>query len=78
MPDFTDEQVGKRVVDQNGIVVGKVTGIRDGSLLVTVDADADDQTIQELNWDGVVDQENHSLNDRHISTIREDTVRLRV
>ena len=78
MADFTEEQIGKRVVAQNGTVVGEVTDVRDGSLKVTLDADADSDVVDTLNWDGVVDQQTHDLTDRRISTIREDTIRLRV
>lgn len=78
MADFSDEQLGKRVVAQNGTTIGEVTDVRNGSLHVTVDGDADRDVIDELNWDGVVDQSTHELNDRHVTTVREDAIRLGV
>lgn len=76
--DSTDEHVGKRVVAQNGRTVGSVEDVRNGSLYVTVGPDADRETLGELGWDSTVNQEVHELNDRHVSTITDETIRLRV
>ncbi|MFB6178952.1 MAG: hypothetical protein ABEI77_04430 [Halorientalis sp.] len=78
MPEFTDEQLGKRVVAQNGSTIGKVTDVRHGDLWVTIDADADRDVLDELHWTGVVNQETERLNHRYISTIREQIIRLGV
>lgn len=76
--DSTDEHVGKRVVAQGGGTVGTVEEVRDGSLRVAVDPDADRDTLDELGWGAVVNQEVHALEDRFVSTITDETVRLRV
>ena len=55
-----------------------MTGVDDGTLLVTVDEDIDRDVVTDLNWDGVVNRETHRLNDRHISNVSEETIRLRV
>lgn len=78
MADFSEEQIGKRVVAQNGGTVGEVTDVRNGDLRVTVVAEADDDVVDELGWDGVVQQETHTLNDRYVSNVGEDAIRLRV
>lgn len=78
MPDFTDKQLGKRVVAQDGATVGEVTEVRDGTLWVTVAEDADRDVLDELRWTGVVNRETERLNQRFISSLREDTIRLRV
>ncbi len=78
MPEFSDKQLGKRVVAQSGNTVGEVTDVRDGTLWVTVDEDANPDVVDELRWSGVVNRERERLNQRFIASIREDTIRLRV
>ena len=75
---FTDRQVGKRVVDQNGVEVGTVAEVRDGSLYVEVSPDADRETLSNLRWDGTVNQEVHRLRARFVADVTDETVRLRV
>lgn len=75
---YTEEHVGKRVVDQRGREIGTVRDVRGGDLYVEVGPDADPGTLSELNWDGTVNQREHRLLDRHISTVSEATVRLSV
>ena len=72
------EHVGKRVVAQNGTEVGTVREERDGTLYVAVGPDADTDVVDELGWGGVVHQRTHELDNRFISTITDETVRLRV
>ena len=76
--EFTDEQVGKRVVDQDGVEVGTVTEVRDGSLYVEVAPDADRETLSNLRWDGTVNRDVYHLQSTFVSNVREDTIRLRV
>lgn len=77
--DFDEhEHVDKRVVAQDGHTVGSVAEVRDGSLHVAVDPDADRETLDELGWDSAVNREVHELDDRHVSRITDETVRLRV
>lgn len=78
MAEFTDRHVGKRVVDQDGTQLGEVTGVENGRLRVTIVEGADRDTIDQLNWDYITNQETHRLNDRYVSNIDEDTVRLGV
>lgn len=78
MADYSDQQVGKRVVAQNGTTVGEVSDVDDGDLVVTVAPDVDRDVVDHLDWDGVVNRERHRLNDRYVSNVREQTVRLRV
>ena len=76
--EFTDDQIGKRVVDQDGVEVGTVAEVRDGSLYVEVAPDADGETLSTLRWDGTVNREVHHLQSEFVSNVREDTIRLRV
>ena len=72
------DHVGKRVVAQSGNEVGTVSEVRDGTLRVEVGADADPDVLDQLGWDGVVNQEVHELEDRYVSTVTDQTIRLRV
>ena len=76
--EFTDEQIGKRVVDQAGVEVGTVSDVRDGSLYVEVSPDADRETLSNLRWDGAVNQEVHHLRSRFVTNVDGETIRLRV
>lgn len=76
--EFTEEQIGKRVVDQDGVEVGTVTEVRDGSLYVEVAPDADRETLSNLRWDGTVNRDVHHLQSEFVSNVREETIRLRV
>lgn len=76
--DFTDEEAGKRVVAQDGSEVGTVEEVRDGELYVGVGPDANGETLDQLGWGGVVEQEVHQLRQRFVSNVSERTIRLRV
>lgn len=78
MAEFSDDHIGKRVVDQGGSELGEVTGVENGRLRVTLSEEADRDTVDHLNWDYITQQETHRLNDKYISNIDEETVRLRV
>lgn len=75
--NFSDA-VGKRVVAQNGTEVGSVVEVRDDGLFVEVSGEIEDETLSELRWEGVVNQERKLLDPKFISNITEETVRLRV
>ena len=75
---FTDDQIGKRVVDQAGAEVGTVADVRDGSLYVEVAADADRETLSNLRWDGTVNRDVYHLQSEFVSNVRDEAIRLRV
>jgi hypothetical protein len=77
-PEDPERHVGKRVVAQNGSEIGTVSEVREGSLWVEVGPDADPDVLASLRWRGVVNQEEHELENRFISDISEHVVRLRV
>jgi hypothetical protein len=76
--NFTDEQVGKRVVDQAGVEVGTVESVRNGDLYVEVGPDADEETLSNLRWGRQVHQEVHELRHEHVGDLRDDVIRLNV
>ncbi|WP_123535577.1 hypothetical protein [Halosimplex salinum] len=78
MAEYTDEQVGKRVVAQSGEEIGEVVAIDEGSLVVEVQVGDGHDVVDHLGWDSGANQERHTLDDRYVSTIRENAVRLRV
>lgn len=76
--EFTEDQIGKRVVDQAGVEVGTVSDVRDGDLYVEVAADADRETLSNLRWDGTVNRDVYHLESEFVSNVRDDAIRLRV
>ena len=78
MADFSEDHIGKRVVDQGGTQLGEVTSVENGRLRVTLVEGADRDTVDHLKWDYITQQETHRLNDKYISNIDEDTIRLRI
>ncbi|WP_435154872.1 hypothetical protein [Haladaptatus sp. DFWS20] len=76
--DFTDKQVGKRVVAANGIEVGVVKTVRNGTRYVEVGSDVRGETTIELGWDGTVHHSVHELKRQFIADITDDTIRLSV
>jgi hypothetical protein len=76
--DFSDEQVGKRVVAADGTTLGVVKEVRNGTLYVEVGGDPNPDTIDELGWGGVVNQSVHELRRQFIATITDSAVRLSV
>jgi len=78
MAEFSDDHVGKRVVAQNGTRLGTVEDVRDGDLRVAVDPDADRDAVSRLGWDGQVNQDVHRLEDRYVSNVTGETIRVRV
>ena len=78
MADFSDEYLDKRVVTQSGATLGTVTDVRNGDLHVEVEPDADGDALTQLGWDGTVNQNVHRLEDRYVSNVTDETIRLRV
>ncbi|WP_101294556.1 hypothetical protein [Halegenticoccus soli] len=76
--EFSDEQVGKRVIDRRGNVIGTVSEVRDGELYVELGPDADRETLDDLGWGRIVNQEVHHLEARFVTDTTDETVRLRV
>ena len=76
--DFSDEQLGKRVVADDGTEIGVVKEVREGTLYVEVGADPNPDTIDELGWGGVVNQSIHELKRQFIGMITDETIRLSV
>ncbi|MFC4447908.1 hypothetical protein [Halorussus aquaticus] len=78
MADYSDDHIGKRVVTHGGVEIGTVEDIRNGDMYVSVTTDSTNETVDELGWEGPVEQDVHHLRDQYISTITENTVRLGV
>jgi hypothetical protein len=78
MADFSEDHIGKRVIDQDGVEIGTVEDVRDGELYVNVTAEDVNETVNELGWEGPVNQDVQHLRRQYVSDITENTVRLRV
>lgn len=78
MAAFSQDDVGKRVVAQSGATVGEVAEVRGGTAWVELAPDPDDDAVSQLRWEGTVNQNRHELEDRFVTRVTEDAVRLRV
>lgn len=78
MADFSEDQIGKRVIDQSGVEIGTVDDVRDGELYVEVSADDRNETVEQLGWEGPVNQELHHLRQQYVSNVTDETIRLTV
>ncbi len=78
MAEFTDKQLDKRVVGQNGSIIGTVADVRRGTLWVTIEPNADHETLKKLRWTGTVNQGTHELKDRFVGDVTPESIRLNV
>lgn len=73
--DFTDDDEGKRVVDDNGDEIGIVSGVRGNTAYVDPDPSLTENVKSSLGW-GDVDQEDYPLDESHVETVTDDEVKL--
>ena len=73
---YTDEDVGKRVVNADGEKIGTVTAIRHGTAQVDPDPDMFDQIKAKLGWEDV-DEDAYPLQESGVSEVTDDEIRLR-
>lgn len=75
--DFTDDDKGKSVVDDEGNRLGRVTDVQDGNGIIETD---DDSSLTEklksaLSWDDSGDT--HELRSDDVDSVNDNEVRLR-
>lgn len=75
MTQFTDDDVGKRVVNANGDTIGLVSGVDAGSAYVDPDPGLTDKIRSRLGWDDV-DETDYALDPSHVDAVTDDEIRL--
>ncbi len=72
---YTDDDVGKTVVNAEGRTVGTVTAVRHGTAYVDPDPGMFDRVKAKLGWEDV-DDDTYPLQENEVSTITDDEIRL--
>ncbi|WP_343230416.1 hypothetical protein [Salinilacihabitans rarus] len=75
-PDFTDDDVGKRVVNANGDEIGVVTAIEHGTPHVEPDPGMTDTIKAKLGWEDP-DEKAYPLQEAAVDRVTDDEIRLR-
>lgn len=72
---FTNDDIGKRVVDQQGTEIGLVSGVRHGTAYVDPSPDITTKLKTKLGWEDVEDDE-YPLQDAAIEAVTDDEIRI--
>jgi len=75
MTEFTDDDVGKRVVNANGDTIGLVSGVDSGSAYVDPDPGLTAKIRSRLGWDDI-DENDYALDSSHVDAVTDDEIRL--
>jgi hypothetical protein len=74
--EFTDDDEGKRVLNQDGNEIGRITEVRGGTAYVDADPDMFDTIRSKLGW-GDAGEDSYPLEEDDVSEITDDAIRLR-
>ncbi|QLG62532.1 PRC-barrel domain containing protein [Halorarum salinum] len=73
---ITEEDEGKRVVNENGDEIGMVSDVRGGTAYVDPDAGLGDTVLSKLGWSDA-DEDDYPLDRSKIESITDDEIRLK-
>lgn len=73
---YTDNDVGKRVVNADGDEIGTVTAVRHGTPYVDPDPGMFDEIKAKLGWEDV-DDDDYPLQQSEVSEVTDEEIRLR-
>lgn len=76
MPEITDDERAKRVIDGSGNEIGIVDEVDDGTAYVDPDPDVDSKLKSKLGW-GADERSSYPLRDDAIDAVTDDEIRLR-
>jgi hypothetical protein len=71
---INDSDEGKRVINDNGEVIGLVSGVESGTAYVDPDPGATEKIMSKLGWDDV-DENDYPLDRSKIDTITDNEIR---
>jgi hypothetical protein len=74
---FTDDDVGKTVVNGDGNDVGIVSAVRHGTAYVDPDPGITTKITAALGWESIDDEDGYPLQEEAVATVTEDEIRLR-
>ncbi len=73
---YTEDDVGKPVVNEDGTEIGTVTAVRHGTLYVDPDPGVFDEMKAKLGWEDV-DDDSYPLQNDEVSMVTDDKIQLR-
>lgn len=73
--EFTDDDEGKTVVDDDGDEVGIVSDVRHGQAYVELDPGITDKIKSKLGW-GDVDDDTYPIQDEQVDDVTDDEIRI--
>jgi hypothetical protein len=74
---FTDDDVGKTVVNGDGDDVGIVSAVKHGTAYVDPDPGITTRITAALGWENIDDEDGYPLQEEAVATVTDDEVRLR-
>ena len=74
---FTDDDVGKTVVNGDGDDVGLVSAVKHGTAYVDPDPGITTRITAALGWENIDDEDGYPLQEEAVATVTDDEVRLR-
>ena len=74
---FTDDDVGKTVVNGDGNDVGIVSAVKHGTAYVDPDPGITTKITAALGWENIDDEDGYPLQEEAISTVTDDQIRLK-
>jgi hypothetical protein len=73
---FTDEDVGKSVVNGDGDEVGIISAVEHGTAYVDPDPGITTKITTALGWEDIDDEDGYPLQEEAVATVTDDEVRL--
>jgi hypothetical protein len=74
---FSDEDVGKTVVNGNGDDVGIVSAVEHGTAYVDPEPGITTKITAALGWENIDDDDGYPLQEEAVATVTDDQIRLR-
>lgn len=74
--DFTDDDIGKDVLDEDGNKIGIVSSVKTGTAYVDPDPGVTDKIKAALEWDDT-GEDTYPLQEASVEMVTDDVVRLR-
>lgn len=74
---FTDDDVGKTVVNGNGEEVGLVSAVKHDTAYVDPEPGIKTKITAALGWENIDDEDGYPLQEEAVSTVTDDQIRLK-
>ncbi len=75
MANLTEDDIGKSVVDADGVSVGTISSVEEGTAYVEPDRDTYEKVKSKLDW-GDEQRDAYPINSREIAKVSDEEVRI--